>query len=99
MGNLAAECRKQTRAGSADVLDCRHAIRVRMKLKQSQIWKVGENFLRVVKLERLSVDYKEMPSPNSTKGTHHHVTKKEFCRLIKGATLLTDQEIFLAPPR
>ncbi len=70
-----------------------------MKLKQSQVWKKGEAYLRIVRLERLAVDYKEMPSPNSSKGTHHHVTKKEFCRLIKDAALLTDQEIFLAPPR
>jgi hypothetical protein len=71
----------------------------RMKLKQSQVWKKGDCYFRIVRLERLSVDYKEMPSPNSNKGTHHHVTKKEFCRMIKDAALLTDREIFLAPPR
>lgn len=70
-----------------------------LKLQQSQVWKVGNAYLRVVRVERLAVDYKQQPSPNSKKGTHHHVTKKEFCRLIKGATLLTDEEIFLAPPK
>ncbi|MBC8095095.1 MAG: hypothetical protein H7Y43_04715 [Akkermansiaceae bacterium] len=70
-----------------------------MKLKQAQVWKKGEIYFRIVRLERLSVDYKEMLSPNSNKGTHNHVTKKEFCRLIKDAAMLTEQEIFLAPPR
>lgn len=70
-----------------------------MRLKQSQVWKKDDVYFRVVRVERLAVDYKEQPSPNSSKGTHHHVTKKEFCRMIKDATLLTEQEVFLAPPR
>jgi len=70
-----------------------------MKLQQSQIWKQGDQYFRIVKLERLAVEYKAMSSPNTKKGTHRHATKKEFCRLLKGATLLTDVEIFLAPPK
>jgi hypothetical protein len=68
-----------------------------MKLKQGQVWKTAGVYLRVVRVERLAVDYKEMPSPNGRKGTHLHATKKEFCRMLKGATLLTEQEIFLEP--
>jgi hypothetical protein len=52
-----------------------------------------------VRVERLAVDYKTTRDPNSRKGRHHHVTKKEFCRLLKDATLLNDQEIFLTPPQ
>ena len=70
-----------------------------IKLRQSQVWKQGEIFFRVVRVERLAVDFKEISSPNSKKGVHHHVTKKEFCRLIKGATLLTEAEVLSAPPR
>jgi hypothetical protein len=70
----------------------------KMKLQQSQVWKKGDSYLRIVRVERLAVDYKAQRDPNSKKGTHHHATKKEFCRLIKDATLLTDQEIFLTPP-
>ena len=70
-----------------------------MKLQQSQIWKQGEQYFRIVKLERLAVEFKMMNSPNTKKGTHQHLTKKEFCRLIKSATLLTEREIFLAPPK
>jgi len=71
---------------------------MKMKLQQSQVWKRGDSYLRIVRVERLSVDYKTAHHPHSRKGTHHHVTKKDFCRLLKDATLLSDQEIFLTPP-
>jgi hypothetical protein len=70
-----------------------------MKLQQSQVWKQGDQYFRIVRLERLEVDYKAMKSPNTKKGTHHHAGKKEFCRLLKNATLLTDTEIWSAPPQ
>ncbi len=60
-----------------------------MRLQQNQIWKQGERYLRIVSLERLSVDYKTMRSPTDKEGEHHHVTKKEFCRLLKDAVLMT----------
>jgi len=59
-----------------------------MKLKQSQIWKTETAFLRIVTLERLSVVYKSMTDLETKEGTHHTATKKEFCRLIKGARLM-----------
>jgi hypothetical protein len=69
-----------------------------IKLKQSQVWKLGDAYLRVVRVERLAVDYKKQRAANSSKGTHHHVTKKEFCRLIKDATLVDDEETSPTPP-
>lgn len=62
-----------------------------MKLQQGQIWKQGEDYFRIVKWERLSIEYKAMKDPRSGEGTFHTVTKKEFCRLIKGAELLGTQ--------
>jgi len=59
-----------------------------MKLEQGQVWRVGEEFLRVVELHRLEVKYKAMRDLSTREGTHHHVTKKQFCRLIKGGTLV-----------
>ena len=59
-----------------------------LKLKQGQTWKCGEQFVRIVKLERLKVGYKSAASPNLTGGSHHQTSKKDFCRLLKGATLL-----------
>ncbi|MBX7208174.1 MAG: hypothetical protein K1X78_07685 [Verrucomicrobiaceae bacterium] len=59
-----------------------------MKLRQGQIWKKDEQLIRIVHLERLSVDYKLIKDMETREGTHLTATKKEFCRLIKGAELL-----------
>ena len=59
-----------------------------MKLLQNQVWKQGDLYFRIVRLDRLSVDFKEMASPATRDGTHHSSSKKEFCRIIKGATLV-----------
>ncbi len=61
----------------------------KLKLEQGQIWKQGDEFLRIVKWSRLAIEYKKMTDPAAKDGTVHDVTKKEFCRLIKGATLMT----------
>ncbi|HPA16341.1 MAG TPA: hypothetical protein PLU30_01245 [Verrucomicrobiae bacterium] len=60
-----------------------------MKLQQNQVWKHGDSYLRIVHLERLEVQYKQMADLASGDGTHHTVTKKTFCRMLKTATLLT----------
>ena len=59
-----------------------------MKLHQGQVWQQGEQRIRIVTLERLSVKYKVITNLETKEGTHHQVTKKEFCRLIKNAVLL-----------
>ncbi len=56
-----------------------------MKFSQNQLWKQGEDLYRIVNLERLSVGYKKIDEAHAEGGTHHVVTKKEFCRLLKGA--------------
>ncbi len=58
-----------------------------MKLKQGQIYRTADCFIRIVHLERLSVDFKRMTDLETKEGTHETATKKAFCRLIKGATL------------
>ena len=62
-----------------------------MKLQQGQIWKQGEDYFRIVEWARLSVKYKVMKDPVAAEGTIHQITKKAFCRLIKGAELLTEE--------
>ena len=63
-----------------------------MKLAQGQVWQQqGEHYLRIVRLERLAVEYKIVGDLQTRDGTHHTVTKKEFCRLLKGAVLLPRQ--------
>jgi hypothetical protein len=64
-----------------------------MKLAQNQVWKQGEEYIRIVHLERLEVKYKVVKNLLTGEGTHHDASKKEFCRLIKGATLLTQAEV------
>ena len=60
-----------------------------IKLQQGQVWKRGEEYIRIVHLERLEVEYKSLTSLLSRDGTHHHTSKKEFCRLIKQAELIS----------
>jgi hypothetical protein len=64
-----------------------------LKLQQGQVWKAGEEYLRIVELHRLEVKYKAMPEPATGEGTHYQVTKKQFCRLIKNATLLSSESV------
>ena len=59
-----------------------------MKLSQGQVWKHGKEFIHIVRLERLEVEYKALGSLASKVGTRHVTSKKDFCRLLKGARLL-----------
>jgi hypothetical protein len=67
-----------------------------MKLEQGQVWKRGEQYLRITQVERLKVGYKLMNDLTKRDGHHREVTKKEFCRLIKTATLLTPVQVLEA---
>jgi hypothetical protein len=69
-----------------------------LRLQQGQVWKQGEEFIRIVHLARLEVRYKKVKDLQSGEGTHHHVSKKEFCRLIKSATLLPAKPPADSPP-
>jgi len=62
-----------------------------MKLKQAQTWKCGDEFVRIVDLQRLEVGYKTFKSLNSSTGTHQRTSKKAFCRMLKNATLVTGE--------
>jgi hypothetical protein len=59
-----------------------------MRLQQGQVWKKGTDYYRIVEWARLSISYKLMSELDGGEGTHHTATKKEFCRLIKGAELV-----------
>ena len=64
-----------------------------MKLQQGQIWKTAEAMLIITKWERMTIRYKAVQELVTREGEHHDVSKKEFCRLIKGGHLLTPEEI------
>ena len=59
-----------------------------MLLHQNQLWKQGDRYIRLVHIERLHVEYKTMTDLVMREGTRSRCTKKEFCRLIKNATLV-----------
>lgn len=59
-----------------------------LKLQQGQVWQLGDQLLRITRLERLAVEYKATVSQAGKEGKVQQVTKKEFCRLIKTAVLL-----------
>jgi len=59
-----------------------------LKLKQGQVWKHGNEYIRIVHLERLQVAYKVMKDLHRGKGEHRHTSKKDFCRLLKECRLL-----------
>ena len=63
-----------------------------MKLCQGQVWKSGKEYLRIVRLERLEVEYKSMPNLGNKEGAKHVTSKKDFCRLLKGAHLLSSHK-------
>ena len=59
-----------------------------MKLCQGQVWKQGREYIRIVRLERLEVEYKSTTSLAGKEGTKIVTSKKDFCRLLKQARLL-----------
>ena len=64
-----------------------------MTLEQGQVWKKGEDYLRIVEWSRMEIVYKLMKDMTTRVGTQHRVTKKEFCRMLKGARLLALEEV------
>ena len=59
-----------------------------LKLRQGQVWKHGDEFIRIVQLERLEVGYKTVKDLKTKEGKHERTSKKDFCRLLKSCTLL-----------
>jgi hypothetical protein len=69
-----------------------------VKLQQGQVWKCGDEYVRIVHLERLEVGYKSASNLKFSDGKHQHTSKKDFCRLLKGATLVATAAGKLSPP-
>ena len=68
-----------------------------MKLQQGQVWQCGVNFVRIVQLERLEVGYKSATNLKFTDGKHMQTSKKDFCRMLKGALLVEPKAPVSAP--
>jgi hypothetical protein len=63
-----------------------------MKLEQGQVWKKGKNYYRITEWARMFIQYKQTQNLDRKEGEVIEVSKKEFCRLIKGATLCDSDE-------
>lgn len=61
-----------------------------LKLRQGQLWQQGDQFIRIVKLDRLEVDYLTFKTPKAGEGKAQHTSKKDFCRLLKDAALIDE---------
>jgi hypothetical protein len=83
--------------GSSKKLHVSSANKSSMKLCQGQVWKKDKEYIRIVRLERLEVEYKSMPNLGNKEGTKVVTSKKDFCRLLKGAHLLQPAKTH-APP-
>jgi hypothetical protein len=68
-----------------------------MKLCQGQVWKQGPQYIRIVRLERLEVEYKAMTSLTTKEGVLQVTSKKDFCRLLKTAKLLPPPKAVVTP--
>ena len=59
-----------------------------MRIYQDEIYQKGAKFIRIVKLDRYEVEYKTMDGSPKGEGVVAVASKKEFCRLLKGMTLV-----------
>jgi hypothetical protein len=69
-----------------------------MRLQQGQLWRTKSGFIRITHLERFGVEYKKIANLEDGAGEHLEATKKEFCRLLKGGTLLEPKPEDPTPP-
>jgi len=64
----------------------------RMRLFQDQVYQKGEQFIRIVRLDRYEVEYKATTGSVKGEGTQSVLAKKPFCRLLKGMTLVVPEK-------
>lgn len=63
-----------------------------MKLKQGQIWVKGAKSYRITEWARMTIQYKYSNDSDSEESEVIEVSKKDFCRLIKGAVLQENKD-------
>ncbi len=63
-----------------------------MRLFQDQIYQKGERFIRIVRLDRYEVEYKDTIGSVKGEGTQAVMAKKPFCRLLKGMVLVVPEK-------
>jgi hypothetical protein len=59
-----------------------------MRIYQDEIYRKGEKYIRMVRLDRYEVEFKTMHGDPKGDGPVAVATKKEFCRMLKGMELV-----------
>ncbi|MES2660533.1 MAG: hypothetical protein V4689_18045 [Verrucomicrobiota bacterium] len=59
-----------------------------MRLFQDQIYRKGDQHIRIIRLDRYEVEFKTTQGDPKGEGTVQVFKKKEFCRLLKNMTLV-----------
>jgi hypothetical protein len=59
-----------------------------VRLFQDQLYRKGEKFIRIVRLDRYEVEFKSTTGDPKAEGVIAVLAKKEFCRLLKGMALV-----------
>lgn len=59
-----------------------------MRIYQDEVYQKGAKFIRIVRLDRYEVEFKTMNGDPKGEGSVAVLAKKEFCRLLKGMTLV-----------
>lgn len=59
-----------------------------MRLFQDQIYQKGNQFIRIIRLDRYEVEFKTTQGDPKGDGPVEVFKKKEFCRLLKHSTLI-----------
>ncbi len=60
-----------------------------MRIFQDQVYQKGEQSIRLLRVERHEVEFKTTQGDPKGDGEIRVLSKKEFCRLLKGMTLVT----------
>jgi hypothetical protein len=59
-----------------------------MRIFQDEVYQKGAKFIRIVRLDRYEVEFKTMNGDPKGDGSVAVLPKKEFCRSLKGMTLV-----------
>ena len=59
-----------------------------MRIYQDEIYQKGEKYIRILRLDRYEVEFKTTTGDPKGEGEVATRVKKEFCRMLKGMTLL-----------
>lgn len=60
-----------------------------MRIFQDQLYRKGEQFIRILRVERHEVEFKTTQGDPKGDAESQVLPKKAFCRLLKGMTLET----------